>query len=139
MNLITVEFQSNGTSGSILPYSFSDKNKALSRYYTVLSSAVISEVYKCGAIIFDNFGRLYGQEGFLHGEETSRNVWFVVEFQSNGETGSVNAFSYSSNDEAQAKYHQLLSVAAVSSVPYHGAVCFDDDGLSFEIKTYEHI
>ena len=40
--------------------------------------------------------------------------------------------------KAESKFHQILSVSAVSQVPLHGAVMFGNNGEYFASKTYSH-
>ena len=65
-------------------------------------------------------------------------LYFVVECQSNGSTGSTIVNTYQSREEAESKFHLILSAAAVSSVPKHGAVLFSDVMSEIMTKVYEH-
>lgn len=65
-------------------------------------------------------------------------VWFVVEIQSNGVTGATITNSYSTREEAESKFHLILSAAAVSSVIRHGAILFSDNMDGIMTKVYEH-
>ena len=65
-------------------------------------------------------------------------VWFVVEVQSDGVTGSTIVNSYSTREEAESKFHLILSAAAVSSVVKHGAILFSDNMDGIMTKMYEH-
>ena len=138
MGWFVVEFQSDGASGSIIPFSFVKKDQAMAKYHQILAVAATSNVTKHGAVVFNDTADEFLTDGYSHGETPETNVWFTVEFQYNGETGSILAWAYEKKNDAQAKYHELLSVAAKSNIKHHGSVCFDDDGVSFEIRQYEH-
>jgi len=65
--------------------------------------------------------------------------YLVVEIQT-WDTGAIqtptNAFDTQAN--AEAKYHDILSKAAVSQLPKHAAVLMTNDGYVMETKCYEH-
>ena len=65
-------------------------------------------------------------------------MFYVIEVQTFSDTGSVIPFSFTNQPEAEAKYHALLSVCAVSSVPKHGAMLFDADGFVIKKEMYIH-
>lgn len=141
MHYYTVEFQSNSSSASLIPFAFDDEPHAKAQYHSILSVACLSGVPKHGAIVFcdDTNATRPSIEVYEHGEHTDDSAWIVVEFQHNGETGSAVGFSFSDRYEAEAKYHALLSVAAVSTVNRHGAIFFADDGYLGESRVYEHV
>lgn len=64
-------------------------------------------------------------------------MFIVIEIQTDA-TVSVLPFAFTDRQQAEAKYHQLLGVAAVSSVPKHGAVMLNDAGLFLKSECYEH-
>ena len=64
-------------------------------------------------------------------------MFVVIELQT-AATISVLPFAFEDKNQAEAKYHQLLSVAATSSVPKHGAVMLTGDGLFLKSECYEH-
>lgn len=66
-------------------------------------------------------------------------VFYVIEIQTGTESGAVIPFSFTDRSQAEAKYHSLLSVAAVSQVPKHGAMMFNDDGFVIKSEVYNHI
>ena len=41
-------------------------------------------------------------------------------------------------NEAESKYHQILAAAAISSVPIHACIIFDDHGYTKMSRFYEH-
>lgn len=65
-------------------------------------------------------------------------IFYVIEIQTNGETGSVIPFSFTDRDQAEAKYHSLLAVAATSTVAKHGAMLFNDNGFVIKSEVYDH-
>lgn len=66
-------------------------------------------------------------------------MFFVIELQ---RTDSDNVpyliTAHKTKDEAEQKYHLVLSAAAVSEVPIHSAVMIDDSGISIKNETYVH-
>lgn len=65
-------------------------------------------------------------------------MFYVIEIQTNAETGAVIPFTFLDRDQAEAKYHSLLSIAATSQVPKHGAMLFNDDGFVIKAEVYNH-
>ena len=65
-------------------------------------------------------------------------VYFVIECQSNGSTGTTIVNTYQTRDEAESKFHLILSAAAVSSVMKHGAILFSDNMAEIMTKVYDH-
>ena len=66
-------------------------------------------------------------------------VFYVIEIQTQAETGAVIPFTFTNRNEAEAKYHSLLAVCATSNVPKHGAMLFNDDGFILKSEVYNHI
>lgn len=66
-------------------------------------------------------------------------MFIVIELQTNAD-GSVGNFvwAYSTKEDAFAKYHAVLSAAAVSVLPVHAAVILDNHGLQIAAQSYEH-
>lgn len=62
----------------------------------------------------------------------------IIELQ-NGVIGS-NSWTYdeSERDLAESKYHSLLAIAAVSSIPVHTVVMLTDVGYVLKLEHYEH-
>lgn len=65
-------------------------------------------------------------------------MFYVIEIQTST-TGAIIPFSFEDRNQAEAKYHDLLRVAAVSQVPKHGAMLFNDDGFVLKSEVYNHI
>lgn len=64
-------------------------------------------------------------------------MYIVIEIQtSNTVTTLVN--SYEDRNQAESKYHQILTAAALSSVPKHSAVLMNDVGQTIKNETYIH-
>ena len=63
--------------------------------------------------------------------------YYVIEVQS-GSTGAVIPFAFNNQPDAEAKYHALLSIAAKSSVPKHGAMLFTDSLVVLKQEVYLH-
>ena len=66
-------------------------------------------------------------------------MFYVIEIQTQAETGAVIPFSFVDRNQAEAKYHTLLAVCATSSVPKHGAMLFNDDGFIIKSEVYNHV
>ena len=65
-------------------------------------------------------------------------VFYVVEIQTLQNSGSVIPFTFVNRNEAEQKYHETLKYAAVSEVPYHGAIMFNQDGFVLKTEVYNH-
>lgn len=66
-------------------------------------------------------------------------MYIVLETQTNVDgTVGVIPTTYSNDNEAQSKYHTVLSFAAVSEVLKHGAFLLTDDGTVIESRVYYH-
>ena len=64
-------------------------------------------------------------------------MYVVIELQTEA-TVSVIPFAFDNRLDAEAKYHDLLSVAAKSALPKHGVVMLTGDGLYLKSECYEH-
>lgn len=64
-------------------------------------------------------------------------MYIVLEIQTTSTVANlVNA--YEDRNQAESKYHQILSAAAISAVPKHSAVLMDDTGYTLKRDSYEH-
>lgn len=54
-------------------------------------------------------------------------VFYVIEFQTVGETGSCLVNTYTNEQQARQKYHEIMAAASVSNVPKHGAMIVTED------------
>ena len=67
-------------------------------------------------------------------------MYILQEIQTNDTTTSlVPATTYSDKNKAEAAYHTALAAAAVSKVPVHTVVLFDEHGTVVKRDFYEHI
>ena len=60
----------------------------------------------------------------------------VIEMQ-NGVVGS-NVWTYDNINDAEAKYHSILAVAATSSVEIHAAAILNETGFCVKHECYDH-
>ena len=65
--------------------------------------------------------------------------YIVIELQSTGSSVSNIVSKYSTLNEAESKFHQILGAAAISNVPVHSAVILTDEGYSLKHECYKHI
>ena len=71
------------------------------------------------------------------GKEES--MYIVIEMQTNdGITAVVPPVVYSSRNEAEAKFHNILANAAVSSVEIHSCTVLDERGVAILNDVYYH-
>lgn len=64
-------------------------------------------------------------------------MFIVMEIQTSEQVATiVNA--YDDRNQAENKYHAILSAAAVSAVPKHGAVMLTDEGVRLKSECYIH-
>ena len=64
-------------------------------------------------------------------------MYIVLEIQTSSTVATL-VNSYSDRNQAESKYHQILSAAALSSVPKHSAVLMDDVGETIKMDSYIH-
>ena len=64
--------------------------------------------------------------------------YIVTEIQTLGETIAVLNFQFDTLREAEAKYHSILAVAAVSTLPMHAAVLLTNAGTLVKSEYYDH-
>lgn len=66
-------------------------------------------------------------------------TYIVAEIQTNAEgVSSVQNSSFTSRNEAESKYFDILKYAAISSVPTHAAMIFTEDGRLVESRYWKH-
>lgn len=65
--------------------------------------------------------------------------YLVIEIQANadGTVGNL-VYCYDTREEAESKWHGILSAAALSNVECHTAVMFSADGEEWQAQHYEH-
>ena len=65
-------------------------------------------------------------------------MYILLELQTTNGITSVITTTHTSRDEAEQKYHQILSYAAVSSVEFHAASMLDPLGSLIKNECYNH-
>ena len=61
-----IEIQSMTETGSIIPFSFTDRNEAEAKYHALLAVCATSNVPKHGAMIFNDDGFIIKSEVYNH-------------------------------------------------------------------------
>ena len=66
--------------------------------------------------------------------------YLALEIQTNhdGTVGNL-VYAYDELNQAESKYHAILSAAALSELPMHAAVLLRSDGASLASKFYERL
>lgn len=66
-------------------------------------------------------------------------MYIVMEIQTNdnGAVGTI-VYQFDTLQEAEAKYHALLAVAATSALPVHSAVILTNAGTMVKSEFYRH-
>ena len=66
-------------------------------------------------------------------------TYIILEAQTNTD-GTVGTLinSYTDKNEAESKYHQVLSAAAISSIPIHTAFMLTAEGQVLRSECYRH-
>lgn len=64
-------------------------------------------------------------------------MYIVIEIQTSTTVATI-VDSYEDRNQAESKYHQILTAAALSSVPKHSAVLMNDVGQTIKNETYIH-
>jgi hypothetical protein len=63
--------------------------------------------------------------------------YIVMEYQTtNTDVTSTLVTVHTTREEAEQKYHMVLSAAAVSGLKYHGALLMDAFGMVYKIEHY---
>ena len=66
-------------------------------------------------------------------------MYIVIEMQTNnGTTAIVPPVTFDDINKAYQKYYQILSAAAVSSVPTHTAIILTERGDVVRVEHFEH-
>ena len=65
-------------------------------------------------------------------------MYIVAEFQTTGETTAILTYTYTESNLAEQKYHEILSYAAVSSVPLHAVSLMNEYGCVAKNEFYTH-
>lgn len=61
-----IEIQTNPNQGSIIPFSYTDRNAAEAKYHELLMYAAGSQVPKHGAMLFNDDGFILKSEVYAH-------------------------------------------------------------------------
>ena len=64
-------------------------------------------------------------------------MYIVIEIQTSATVATL-VNSYDDRNQAESKYHQILTAAALSNVPKHSAVLMNDVGQTIKNETYIH-
>lgn len=64
-------------------------------------------------------------------------MYIVIEIQTSTTVATI-VNSYDNINQAESKYHQILTAAAISDVPKHGAVLLNDEGQMINHECYIH-
>lgn len=65
--------------------------------------------------------------------------YLVIEIQTNADGTVANlVYAYDDRNEAESKYHAVLSAAAISALPMHTCVLFQSDGILLARQSYVH-
>lgn len=62
----------------------------------------------------------------------------VIEIQKSGETATPLVQLFMDDAQAKSRYHELLSIAAVSNVPEHSVILVSEEGSYMFHEKYEH-
>lgn len=65
--------------------------------------------------------------------------YIVIEIQTNvdGTVGNL-VYSYDNRNDAESKYHAVLSAAAISTLPVHSATLLTNEGFTLANECYKH-
>lgn len=66
-------------------------------------------------------------------------MFIVIEIQiTNDQTASNILTTHGTREEAESKFHTILSFAAVSETLIHGALIMDETGTIVKYENYDH-
>lgn len=66
-------------------------------------------------------------------------MYVVVELQKTSDDAIASLVTtHNTLEEAQSKFHQVLSYAAVSTLPLHSCVLLNEDAYSIKTESYAH-
>lgn len=65
-------------------------------------------------------------------------MYTVIELQTNGGTTALLTYQFSDRDEAESKFHNILSYAAISTVEIHAVSILDPLGDVVKNDRYYH-
>lgn len=64
-------------------------------------------------------------------------MYIVLEIQTSSTVAAL-INTYDNRNDAESKYHQILSSAALSAIPKHSAVLMNDVGETLKMDSYTH-
>ena len=64
-------------------------------------------------------------------------MFIVMEIQTSTTVATI-VNTYVDRNQAESKYHQILTAAALSAVPKHSAVLMTDEGEVLKVESYIH-
>jgi len=66
-------------------------------------------------------------------------MYIVMEIQTNAD-GSVGTLvsTYAEQNQAESKYHQVLTYAAISNLPVHSCALLSEEGFELRHECYKH-
>ena len=65
--------------------------------------------------------------------------YLVIELQTTENSVANIVTTHDTINQAESKFHQILTAAAVSAVPAHSAVILTDEGHMLKQECYKHI
>lgn len=65
-------------------------------------------------------------------------MWYVIEFQTSGSTGSLITLSFADRTQAETSYHEKLMYASQSQIAKHGVMLVNDDMFVVKSEMYVH-
>lgn len=65
-------------------------------------------------------------------------TYLVIELQTTNDVTSHLAWSYDNIEQAESKYHAILSAAAISTIPIHAAAILNQEGNNVKSWYYMH-
>ena len=126
-----IELQTTGTVGTAAFMPFYNEIDAYEKHHQVMAIAEKSEVEKHGSIIVDENLNILPDAHELGKRAVpsdSLPVFYVLEFQTNNETGAIIPMAYADKPSAWEKYYDILRYASkVSTVEKHGAMIITSD------------
>ena len=67
-------------------------------------------------------------------------MYVIQEMQTtDGTTALLPALTYADRNEAESAYHSKLASAAISTVPVHTVLMYDEHGSTVRREYYEHV
>lgn len=65
-------------------------------------------------------------------------MYIVIELQTSNGVTSMLTYQFNDRDQAESKYHNVLSYAAVSTVEFHAVSIIDRLGTVIRNESYNH-